>query len=313
MPTHRIEVALKSALSDPAGEAVRSRVREDLGISIAGARVIDVFTLNADLTGDELEKVRCELFTDPIIQESAINRSLAYDYDCVIEVGFLPGVTDNVGRSSQEGLQDTHGRTLTKGEGVYKSTLYVLKGVDKVTAERIASKLLANELIEQYVVKTAAEMQELDGKPLLALPVVTQQSDATVQEISLELSDKELIALSRDKMLALDLKEMQVIREHYNNPETAARRAALGLPACPTDIELEILAQTWSEHCKHKIVNAVIDYTDGNGEKRTIKSTFQNLYQKVLPMPWRSVFPGWSVYLRTMPVLFSLMTTMCSP
>ncbi|HQN02063.1 MAG TPA: AIR synthase related protein, partial [Candidatus Hydrogenedentes bacterium] len=291
MPTHRIEVALKSALSDPAGEAVRSRVREDLGISIAGARVIDVFTLNAALTEDELEKVRCELFTDPIIQESAINRSLASDYDCVIEVGFLPGVTDNVGRSSQEGVQDTLGRTLAKGEGVYKSTLYVLKGVDKVTAERIASKQLANELIEQYVVKTAVEMQELDGKPLLALPVVTQQSDATVQEISLELSDEELVALSRDKMLALDLTEMQVIREHYNNLETRSRRAALGLPACPTDIELEILAQTWSEHCKHKIFNAVIDYTDENGEKRTIKSLFKTYIKSVTDavaqrVPW---------------------------
>jgi phosphoribosylformylglycinamidine synthase subunit PurSL len=291
MPIHRIEVAMKPALSDPAGEALRARVREDLSIAIAAARVIDVFTLNAALTDAELEKVRCELFTDPIIQVSATNKSLAGDYDCLIEVGFLPGVTDNVGRSSQEGVQDTIGRNLEKGEGVYKSTLYALKGVDKDTAERVASKQLANELIEQYVVKTASEMADLDGKPLLALPVVTQQSEVAVQEVPLDLSDEKLVALSRERMLALDLKEMCVIRDHYSEPDTRARREQLGLPAAPTDIELEILAQTWSEHCKHKIFNAVITYVDATGEARTINGLFKTYIKAVTDavserVPW---------------------------
>ena len=59
-----------------------------------------------EMAPEELEKVRTELFTDPIIQESGINTSLAQDYDFVIEVGFLPGVTDNVGKSSAEGIAD---------------------------------------------------------------------------------------------------------------------------------------------------------------------------------------------------------------
>ncbi|HDP36202.1 MAG TPA: phosphoribosylformylglycinamidine synthase [Candidatus Hydrogenedentes bacterium] len=291
MPINRIEVAMKPTLPDPAGEALRVRVREDLGITFEVARVIDVFILNAALREEELEKARCELFTDPIIQTSAINQSLATDYDCVIEVGFLPGVTDNVGRSSLEGVQDTLGRPLAKGEAVYKSTLYALKGVDKTTAETIAAKLLANELIEQYVVKTADEMKTLDGKPLLALPIVTQQSDAEVHEVSLELSDDALAALSREKMLALDLDEMRSIRNHYNHPDTRARRGRLGLPAAPTDIELEILAQTWSEHCKHKIFNATITYIDEHGDKHTIDGLFKTYIKGVTDavskrVPW---------------------------
>jgi phosphoribosylformylglycinamidine synthase len=44
----------------------------------------------------------------------------------------------------------------------------------------------------------------------------------------------------------------------------------------PTDVELELLAQTWSEHCKHKIFNAKINYEDTEtGEKEHIDSIFK--------------------------------------
>jgi len=34
--------------------------------------------------------------------------------------------------------------------------------------------------------------------------------------------------------------------------------------------ELECLAQTWSEHCKHKIFNSKIDYSDGRNKLKLI-------------------------------------------
>ena len=276
MPVNRIEVAMKGGRPDPAGVALCARLHEDLGIQVAEAWVIDVYTLLGEFTPDELEKVRADLFTDPIIQDSAVNRSMASGYDCVIEVGFLPGVTDNVGRSAREGVQDTLGRALGADEVVFKSTLFALRGVDKETAVRIARKALANELIEQYVVKTADEMAGLDGKPLLALPIVTQRSEVVVHEINLEVDDDALLALSRDMMLALDLTEMKTVQAHYRDPRTQAERAKRGLPKNPTDIEIEVIAQTWSEHCKHKIFSAVIEYTDENGETREIDGLFKS-------------------------------------
>src|SRR5690606_22378883 len=75
-------------------------------------------------------------------------------------------------------------------------------------------------------------------------------------------------------MLALDLREMKAIQAHYADPRVRESRRAAGLPLAPTDIELEILAQTWSEHCKHKIFNALIDYTDEKGNRRTVDSLF---------------------------------------
>ena len=280
----RIEVAVKRDRPDPAGEALRTRLAEDLGIHVDDIRVIDVYSVNASLSPDEVEKVRTELFTDPIIQESALNQALARDYDCVIEVGFLPGVTDNVGKSSVEGIQDTLGRNLGRGEAVFKSTQYVLQGVSVETATRIARLALANELIEQWGVKTPEEMAALDGGSLLGLPIVTERSEAAVREIDLEIPDETLMALSRDMTLVLDLEEMRAIQAHYRGETVRAHRAARGLPPCPTDIELECLAQTWSEHCKHKIFNAEITYREPGSAPHVVDSLFKTYVKATTDM-----------------------------
>lgn len=273
---HRIEVGIKAGLPDPAGDATRQQLAEDLGIRVDKVHVVDVYTINAELGADELEKVRTELFTDPIIHESAANASLASDYDYVIEVGFRPGVTDNVGKSSTEAIADTLGRRLGEGETVYKSTLYAIKGdVTAQDCEHIARDLLANELIERWEVKSRGEMNSLDGECLLGLPIVTDTSSAGVDRVSLDLTDDQLIQLSRDKMFALELNEMKAIQAYYRQPQVREARVGAGLPEEPTDIELEILAQTWSEHCKHKIFNALIEYTGENGDTRKIDSLFK--------------------------------------
>jgi phosphoribosylformylglycinamidine synthase len=68
---------------------------------------------------------------------------------------------------------------------------------------------------------------------------------------------------------------MRAIRDHFAAPAMRARRAALGLPASPTDVELECLAQTWSEHCKHKIFSARVHYVDEHGREQWIDSLFR--------------------------------------
>ncbi|MCC6143850.1 MAG: phosphoribosylformylglycinamidine synthase subunit PurS [Candidatus Hydrogenedentes bacterium] len=273
----RVLVAMKPGLRDPAGEAVKSQLAEDLHLHVEDVRVIDVYTINAALSADELEAVRAELFTDPVIQDSAVDRELAGDFDFLVEVGFRPGVTDNVGKSSAEGVSDVIGRKLGEGEGVFKSTQYALRGgVDRETCEHIARDLLANELIQRWSIVSAEELAERKGAPLLDLPIVTDRSEVTVHEINLEVDDDALLQLSRDMMLALDLREMQAIQVYYRNPEVRDERSRMGLPQKPTDIELEILAQTWSEHCKHKIFAAEIEYTDENGNTWSIDGLFRH-------------------------------------
>lgn len=265
---------MKPEFRDPVGFGVREQLAEDLGIEVSDIRTADVYTIYAGLTPDELERVRVELFTDPVIQESAIDRPVARNYDYLIEVGFLPGVTDNVGRSSKEGIEDVLGRRLADHEKVFKSTQYAVRGgADRTVCDHIARDLLANALIQRWEIRSADEVSD-DG-PLLGLPIVTERSDPEVHTIDLQRPDDVLAALSRDRMLALDLREMQAIRDYYRRMDVQRSRASLGLSREPTDIELEILAQTWSEHCKHKIFNAEIEYTDEHGNTRVIDGLFR--------------------------------------
>ena len=70
---------------------------------------------------------------------------------------------------------------------------------------------------------------------------------------------------------------MQAIQRHYRDEDVRLARAKLGLPeSSPTDAELECLAQTWSEHCSHKIFAARIHHVDNvTGEDTQINSLFK--------------------------------------
>jgi len=272
---NRIEVGIPADRPDPAGAALRQTLQEDLELQLEEIRIVDVYTIDAALTATELEHLRSALFTDPIIQSSTIDAPFPAPCDFVIQVGFRPGVTDNVGRSSRQGIEDVLGRPLEAGASVFKSTKYLLRGLERAVAERIAADALANALIEQYEVKSSGELAALGAAAMLELPLVTERSETEVKEIGLECSEAALQAISRSRTLALEPPEMRAIREYYADPELRARREAAGLPPNPTDIELEVLAQTWSEHCKHKIFAAEVIYTDAAGTSHVIDGLFK--------------------------------------
>ena len=95
--------------------------------------------------------------------------------------------------------------------------------------------------------------------------------------VDLEVPDDELISISEKGLLALNLEEMKAIQAHYRDVSVRESRKAIGLPpSSPTDAELECLAQTWSEHCSHKIFAAEIHHVDTTtGEDTTIDSLFK--------------------------------------
>ena len=271
----RIVVGLKDGIKDPRGERIRRELKQHLGLQVDEVRTLDVYTVDAALNQDEIEAAAAGPFSDPVIQEVAINRPLARNFDVLIEVGYRPGVTDNVGRTAREAIQYQTGRHFAAGEGVYTSTQYLLRGpLDKPTAERIAAGFLANGLIQRWTILTAGEFDPQVGVPA-TIPKVTSGSEPRVREIDLNVSDAELLQISRDGMLALNLEEMKCLQSRAADPAFLASRVALGLGPCLTDVELEALAQTWSEHCKHKIFAARIDYEDEQGNKETIDSLFK--------------------------------------
>jgi phosphoribosylformylglycinamidine synthase subunit PurSL len=274
MPS-RIEVSFKPDRRDPLGEAVQRAILEDLGLSVDKVRTVDVYTIDADLTPQEVERLRRELFTDPIVQESSATGRLARDFFWIIEVGFRPGVTDNVGRTAREGIEAVLGRHLAPEEAVYTSRQYLLTGrLTRDEVERVARDLLANSLIQRWEIRSIEDWAE-GHAPDLGIPKMGRFEPLRVESIPLQLADAELVRLSDCRMLALSLEEMRAIRSYYEDPACAVERRARGLPQWPTDVELEALAQTWSEHCKHKIFNAHITYADEQGRLQDIDGLFR--------------------------------------
>jgi len=271
----RIVVGLKEGVKDARGERVRREIKEHLGYQLEKVQTLDVYTVDAELSDAEVTQAAEGPFSDPVIQQVAINRPLASGFDMLIEVGFRPGVTDNTGRTAKEAIQYITGRVFKAEEGVYTSTQYLLTGLnDKTVAEKIAKDFLANGLIQRWTILSADELDPQTGVPV-TVPKVVSDSAPTVQNINLKVSDEQLLEISRQGMLALNLEEMLKIQQHIANPEVLAVRETVGLGTELTDVELEALAQTWSEHCKHKIFSAKIEYEDENGNKETIDSLFK--------------------------------------
>jgi len=86
----------------------------------------------------------------------------------------------------------------------------------------------------------------------------------------LKLNDKELVELSRKSVLSLSLVEMKEVQKYFRN-----------IKRNPTDVELETIAQTWSEHCKHKTLTGNIEYCEEiNGKKKVTK--YKNLLKETI-------------------------------
>ncbi len=261
----RIEVASRADLVDARGEAVRDSIRTFLDLPVARVRTRTIYKIDGELTDDEATRVRAEV-TDPVTQVSSLDRLPSPGSHWVLTVGFRPGVTDNLGRSAQVAVEDLIGRGLPEGCGVYTEQEYHLFApeLDREEATRVGEELLANLLIETLTVRSGARWEEDPAD--MSLPVIRSQAEPQVKTVDLSGDDDELMRISREGTLSLSLEEMETIRDHFASPAVAGARATLDLPPSPTDVEMECLAQTWSEHCKHKIFNAVIRYDDGERE-----------------------------------------------
>jgi phosphoribosylformylglycinamidine synthase subunit PurSL len=255
---HRIEIAVRPDLPDPRGESIASTVRSFLGIDVTRVRTRDVYRIAADLDESEAKRILQEL-ADPVAQVGALGRLEGDRFDYSVTVGYKPGVTDPVGKSAKVAVEDTLGKKLPDSAAVYTSTQYLIDGVDRAGAERIAQGLLGNPVIQSTKIESFAEWQA--APPDLSVPRVASHARPPVERVDLSGDDAELEAISKKRLLALSLGEMRAIRDHFAGQ-------------APTDVELECLAQTWSEHCKHKIFNASVRYEEG-GTTEEIDSLFK--------------------------------------
>ncbi|MBM4329934.1 MAG: phosphoribosylformylglycinamidine synthase subunit PurL [Deltaproteobacteria bacterium] len=277
---YRVEIGLKPTIRDARGEKIKRRIIDDLNIIVDSVVTVDVYTVDAAMSAPEIEKAASGPFLDPIIQEFSIGKPLRDDFDWAIEVGYKAGVTDNIGRTAREAVELLLQRKFNAWEGVYTSVLYLIRGkLTKEQAERIATGLLANTLIQRFEIKDQSSWNPEVGMGV-TVPRMAGRKEYQVAEINLQVSDKELMRISADRVLALTLKEMKAIRNYAEDPGVREERKKIGLGENLTDCELEALAQTWSEHCKHKIFNGLIEYQDEEGKVLRIDSLFDTYIKR---------------------------------
>lgn len=255
-------------------QRIAKSARQHLRIPVYGTETVELFWAkaanDAEIPETEARLWGDRVLCDPVLQEFTFTgaaefrtASGALTPTFVVQVRFLPGVTDNVGRTATEAVSLLSGWARENGVSVYTGkAVYFYGDLSRAEVERVAGEIIGNPLIEELRVLPWADYYVPERFAGQTVPEVVLSGDARVETVSLDLDDRALERLSRERCWALTLQELNTIKGYYARPEVKVERAKHNLPEMPTDVEMEILAQTWSEHCKHKIFGAEIDYTE---------------------------------------------------
>ncbi|MBE7462454.1 MAG: phosphoribosylformylglycinamidine synthase subunit PurL [Planctomycetes bacterium] len=254
---YRIEVGLREDLPDPAGAGLAGEFKT-LGLPAPErARTVRLYWLEGPFERAQMEAVARELFSDPVTERCAIDAPV-YETNGQsvrsVEVVRKPGVMDPVVGSIRKALADRglHPTLIATGR---KALFY--GDLDHETLRLAGRRILANESIEEIHIDCAAPVHRIRGQAPFVLRMVPLRGK----------SDAELEQISKDGTLSLTLAEMKSIVAHYE---------LLGRD--PTDVELETIAQTWSEHCRHKTLKGCVEFTGPGGQKKR----YENLLKETI-------------------------------
>jgi phosphoribosylformylglycinamidine synthase II len=256
---HRIEVYPKRYLPDTKGLGL---VREviDLGITaVSDIRVVDIYWLDADLTDDELELICRGLLADPVTQEYQYDRdSRGGDGYHVIEVAYNAGVTDPVEATIMKAVRDLG---IEKVRAVRTAKRYLIRGeLDRRRLDVVCDRLLVNPIIQHVVEQESVIFPE------------NPQYRFKLERVNiLELTEEEFSKVRQQ--FGFTAEELHAIVAYFHGQERV-----------PTDVELETLAQTWSEHCVHKTFKGRIRFGDKTIDN-LLKSTVMKATEE-MNKPW---------------------------
>jgi len=240
---HRIEVGFR-VLDTRASARETHLAQLSFGNSLREVFIVDVYTIDKDFSIEDLQKIGSAL-SNPVLQEFTIDKPYGVpEFDWAIEIGFLPGVTDNVGHTVKEIVQDLLSATFEEQEAVYSSQITYVRGdLTSQQAEAIGESM-ANKLIQRITVKSYADYQRDSGMGVL-VPRVKLNHEPQVDEVDLDMSDEELTKLGKQGVpnadgtrrgpLALSLPYVHAIKDYFEdwrNSEVKSQNEATMKAAC---------------------------------------------------------------------------------
>ncbi|MFM8577636.1 MAG: phosphoribosylformylglycinamidine synthase subunit PurL, partial [Planctomycetaceae bacterium] len=262
----QVEIRQRQAAFDHAARGVTAAARA-LGIDGCDRAEASVgWLIEGDLGLSEVERVASELLCDPVTESwsaFAVGRSPStVDPALPVVLHVLPraGVTDPAGESAREAMQ----LLGIDARAVRSLKTYRLPRLASDGIDRLAWKALASEAVHEVVVGP------LSPRTLAGGSRWTFEN----RRVTLAGLDSQALAkLSRDRCLALSVEELSAVAAHF----ASLRRD-------PTEIELETIAQTWSEHCCHKTLTSAVDHEGPRGA-----SSFDNLLKETVFAATRTI------------------------
>ncbi len=275
-----IEIALKPDLFDAEAASLKKKALDYFNIRLTDARTVNLVTLEADFTRDELCVIKDEILTNPVTQISSLS-PLDIAFDWCIWIGLRPGVRDNPASTAVEAVEDLLTQRSDALDGIYTSKRYAVTGdgLKREEIETLARELLSNPIIQQWKVFARAEWDPEQGVNTAPAKVrLDHEPEFAVLSIG---SDEELQTISDQRNLALNPRDIPVIRGYFLDPDVKRSRAEAGL-AEPTDLELEYISQARSDHCNHNTFQGLFRYVDADTGEACIE---ENLFKKYIKAP----------------------------
>ncbi|MFH1710991.1 MAG: AIR synthase-related protein [Nanoarchaeota archaeon] len=274
---HRIEVMTQDSL-DTSKKGIATRIP------------IKAFNIQDDsLTQQEIDTI-ASIVADPVVDRFTIDKPILTslpENSVVIEQSPNPGVNDPEGEETRKVIQRTLGREIGP---VSSARQHVYVGELNDVQYRILTKQLGNPVVNDFRRKNSKDWNPNIGIgfhfPDVDLPMPPAFSyDLTGDglRITRETSDAELLRISSERYLSLNLEEMCAIRELFQDKEFIRERKKAGLDSMPTDADLEQIAQTWSEHCIHKKLNANWIYTSEDpNDKSNLPNITNSIFKSII-------------------------------
>jgi phosphoribosylformylglycinamidine synthase len=231
----RIDVRARDG-ADPLGAAVCQQIR-DLGDSVDSVETTRIFLLDGETDPAGVRRIATELLADPVVESAEIfDNTKSDESKSRIEVHLKPGVMDPVAASTEMAVRDLGLAVRQVRTG---RAFLISPKLRQPVLRDIAARVLANGVIESVHFEPYCPARFESGR----------ENPFRLRRVNLrDLSEPQLAKLSRDGHLFLSLDEMKAVQEYFRRQERE-----------PTDIELETLAQTWSEHCVHKTLKSGVD------------------------------------------------------
>lgn len=236
----------------------------------------------------EVESLVGKIFFDPVSEEMTSDFSHFNENAMYVEVRFLAGVTDNLARSATEALMLFYPDFKKSWQEfpVEVHSGWELEITGDATQEQIQKVLfqtLANPLLHRTEYRRGGELNQQNSWS--AYHDYWKSPSVGHRELQLfDLNYETLNRINSERGLALSDDEIQTIIAHFSSAEVIQNRQIQSWNNKITEVELECIAQTWSEHCKHKIFAADVEYTEASDIRplgsKNIKSLYKTYIQK---------------------------------